>query len=196
MVTSSRCDACCFHRVGRGRSQAAHPWPRRPATTWPGLDAPDFLDFSSREAIDKALQRLAQASQLSRIDRGPVRHLPRVNPLLGGTSSHAGRSVAALLKNTLLSDHDRVLARLSSFLADPKHGKAIRDDLRQGISTLPSWMQAVVEELLDEGTDHSRLRRRQGAPPARSRAKHREAPRRDECGVQASGAPAQWSRRE
>ena len=41
------------------------------------------------------------------------------------------------LKDTLPSDRDRVVARLSSVLGDPKHGKAIRDDLRQGISTLP-----------------------------------------------------------
>jgi hypothetical protein len=81
------------------------------------------------------------------------------------------------LKETLPSDRDRILARLSSILADPKHGKAIRDDLRQGISTLPSWMQAVVRELLDESTDRPRSRRRQGAPPRRPRAKHREAPR-------------------
>ena len=79
------------------------------------------------------------------------------------------------LKDTLPSDRDRVLARLSSILADPKHGKAIRDDRRQGISTLPSWMQAVVGELLDEGTDRRRSRRRPDAPPARPRAKHREA---------------------
>jgi Family of unknown function (DUF6088) len=91
----------------------------------------------------------------------------------------AMRVVQALhwLKDTLPSDRDRVLARLSSILADPKHGKAIRDDLRQGISTLPSWMQAVVREVLDQSTDRPRSRRRQGAPPARSRAKHREAPR-------------------
>jgi hypothetical protein len=66
------------------------------------------------------------------------------------------------LKDTLPSDRDRVLARLSSILADPKHGKAISDDLRQGIFTLPSWMQAVVRELLDEGTDRRRSRRRAG----------------------------------
>ena len=89
------------------------------------------------------------------------------------------RVVQALhwLKDTLPSDRDRVLARLSSILADLKHGKAIRDDLRQGISTLPSWMQTIVRELLDEDTDRPRSRRRQSAPMARSRAKQREAPR-------------------
>jgi hypothetical protein len=220
---------------------------RAPGQVWTPVD---FLDLSSRDAVDKTLQRLAQTGQLRRIDRG-LYDTPRVNPLtkkpavpdyrqiidavarrdqvrmlvdgltaandLGLTTavpSHvvihtdarrrsiqldklkidfkhtapsklywagrpAMRVVQALhwLKDTLPSDRDRVLARLSPILADPKHGKAIRDDLRQGISTLPSWMQAVVRELLDEGTDRPRSRRRQGAPPARPRAKHREAPR-------------------
>ena len=49
------------------------------------------------------------------------------------------RIVQALhwLKDTLPSDRDRVVARLSSILADPKHGKTLSDDLRQGLSTLP-----------------------------------------------------------
>ena len=49
------------------------------------------------------------------------------------------RVVQALhwLKDTLPSDRARVVARLSSILDDAKHGKVIRDDLRQGISTLP-----------------------------------------------------------
>jgi hypothetical protein len=216
---------------------------RLPGQVWTPVD---FLDLSSRDAVDKTLQRLAQAGQLRRIDRG-LYDTPRVNPLtkkpavpdyrqiidamarrnqvrmlvdgltaandLGLTTAvpsrvvihtdarrrsiqldklkidfkhtapsklywagrPAMRVIQALhwLKDTLPSDRDRVLARLSSILADLKHGKAIRDDLRQGISTLPSWMQAVVRELLYEGTDRSRSRRRQGAPPARPRAKHR-----------------------
>jgi Family of unknown function (DUF6088) len=204
----------------------------------------DFLDLGSREAVDKALQRLARAGQLRRIDRG-LYDIPRINPLtkksavpdyrqvidavarrdqvrmlvdgltaandLGLTTavpSHvvvhtdarrrsiqldnlkidfkhtapsklywagrpAMRVVQALhwLKDTLPSDRDRVVARLSSILDDPKHGKAIRDDLRQGISTLPAWMQAVVRELLHEEPDRARPRQR--GRVARSRA-HRK----------------------
>lgn len=90
----------------------------------------------------------------------------------------AMRVVQALhwLMDTLPSDRDRVVARLSSILDDPKHGKAIRDDLRHGISTLPAWMQAVVRDLLHEEPDHPRTR--QGGRVARSRAsKAIKAPR-------------------
>jgi hypothetical protein len=89
----------------------------------------------------------------------------------------AMRVVQALhwLKDTLPSDRDRVVARLSSILNDPKHGRAIRDDLRQGLSTLPAWMQAVVRDLLHEEP----VRARQRGRVARSRAHRKpiEAPR-------------------
>jgi len=38
----------------------------------------DFLDLGSRDAVDKALQRLAHAGHLRRIDRG-LYDVPRVN---------------------------------------------------------------------------------------------------------------------
>ncbi len=40
----------------------------------------------------------------------------------------------------------------------PSESRRCRLDLEQ-ISTLPSWMQAVVRELLDEGRDRPRSRR-------------------------------------
>lgn len=60
----------------------------------------------------------------------------------------AMRVVQALhwLKDTLDTDRARILARLTQVLADPTHGKAISDDLRQGFSTLPAWMQDLVRE--------------------------------------------------
>jgi hypothetical protein len=63
----------------------------------------------------------------------------------------AMRIVQALrwLKDTLPTDRDRILARLSDILMDQRHGKALRDDLRAGIGTLPAWMQTIVRELLD-----------------------------------------------
>lgn len=210
----------------------------------------DFLDLGRRDAIDKALQRLAQAGQLRRIDRG-LYDTPRVSPLtkkpavpdyrqvidamarrdqvrmlvdgmtaandLGLTTavpSHvvihtdarrrsiqldrltidfkrtapsklywagrpAMRIVQALhwLKDTLSSDHDRIIARLSSILTDPKQGKALRDDLRQGLSTLPAWMQAVVRELLNDDGHGPRSQRRPISAPPRSRAKRAEVTR-------------------
>jgi hypothetical protein len=90
----------------------------------------------------------------------------------------AMRVVQALhwLKDTLPSDHDRVIAQLSSVLDDPKHGKAIRADLRQGISTLPAWMQAVVRDLLHAEAINPRKSQRRRSSRARAH-KPIEAPR-------------------
>ena len=61
----------------------------------------------------------------------------------------AMRVVQALhwLKDTLASDHARILSRLTTVLADPIHGAAIRQDLLDGFNMLPSWMQNVIREL-------------------------------------------------
>lgn len=69
----------------------------------------------------------------------------------------AMRVVQALhwLKDTLGTDRARVLARLTQVLADATHGEEIFDDLLQGFSTLPAWMQDFVRELL--GWDASML---------------------------------------
>jgi len=185
----------------------------------------DFLDLGSRDAVDKALQRLVKAGQLRRIDRG-LYDTPRINTLtkrpavadyrqiidalarrdqvrmlvdgltaandLGLTTAvparviihtdarrrtirldnlviefkqtapsklywagrPAMRIVQALrwLKDTLPTDRDRILGRLSDILKDHRHGKALQDDLRAGIGTLPAWMQTIVRELLDTDT--------------------------------------------
>ena len=61
----------------------------------------------------------------------------------------AMRVVQALhwLKDTLASDHARILSRLTTVLADPIHGAAIRQDLLDSFNMLPSWMQIVSREL-------------------------------------------------
>ena len=61
----------------------------------------------------------------------------------------AMRVVQALhwLKDTQATDRPRVLSKLSKLLADPVHGDAIRKDLLEGFSTLPTWMQGFVREL-------------------------------------------------
>jgi len=197
---------------------------RPPAQVWTPVD---FLDLGSRDAVDKVLQRLAQAGRLRRIARG-LYDTPRISSLtkrptvpdyrqvvdalarrdqvrilidgltaandLGLTTAvpahvvirtdarrrgiqldnlkidfkhtapsklyWAGRPampiVQALhwLKDTLPTDRDRIVARLSSVLADPRHGRTLRNDLRAGLPTLPAWMQDVVRELLD--TKHGR----------------------------------------
>lgn len=61
----------------------------------------------------------------------------------------AMRVVQALhwLKDTLVTDRDRVLRRLTQVLASPTHGAAIRQDLIDGFSAMPAWMQNLVREL-------------------------------------------------
>ena len=59
-----------------GRIQAA------PDDVWTPVD---FLDLGSRDAVDKALQRLALAGQIRRLDRG-LYDLPRHNTLTGKLS--------------------------------------------------------------------------------------------------------------
>jgi hypothetical protein len=61
----------------------------------------------------------------------------------------AMRVVQALhwLKDTLATDKQRILGRLSQLLAEPVIGEAIRQDLMEGFGTLPTWMQNFVREL-------------------------------------------------
>ena len=62
----------------------------------------------------------------------------------------AMRIVQALqwLKDTLPADRHRIVAHLSTLLADRRHGRDLRNDLRAGFATLPAWMQDLVRELL------------------------------------------------
>ncbi|MGA7949202.1 MAG: DUF6088 family protein [Thiobacillaceae bacterium] len=180
----------------------------------------DFVLLGNRDAIDKTLQRMVQAGDLRRIDRG-LYDRPTLNRLTkrptapdyravvdaiarrdqlrllvdGMTAANdlgltdavparvtihtdarrraiqldkltidfkqtapsrlywagrpAMRVVQALhwLKDTLVSDRDRILSRLAQVLADPSHGAAIRQDLIDGFGALPTWMQSLVREL-------------------------------------------------
>ena len=95
----------------------------------------------------------------------------------------AMRIVQALhwLKDTLPTDRDQIVARLSSILADPRYGKGLRDDLRTGLATLPAWMQDIVRELLSTDRDHpvtsrrSRRARVSAKPAARKMAASRSS---------------------
>jgi len=61
----------------------------------------------------------------------------------------AMRIVQALywLKDTLPSEHTFIRDRLTKVLADPVNGSMIRQDLLDGFSVLPAWMQRFVREL-------------------------------------------------
>ncbi|HTD55915.1 MAG TPA: DUF6088 family protein [Silvibacterium sp.] len=45
-------------------------------------------------------------------------------------------------------ERERVQAVLSRLFKEPRHGQAIRDDLRAGLSALPIWMQEFLRGLL------------------------------------------------
>jgi hypothetical protein len=66
----------------------------------------------------------------------------------------AMRIVQALhwLRDTMgQSDEDQVLIRrLTALLNDPTTGKRLRDDLEDGLTTLPSWMQSLLRPILAE----------------------------------------------
>lgn len=186
----------------------------------------DFADLASRTAVDKALQRLATAGTLRRIDRGlydrpttnrltgrsavpdyreviravtrrdKVRYVvdgmtaandlglttavparievltdARLKPIkLGKQEIHfkpaaasrlywadrpAMRVVQALywLQDVLADQEEqvKVAGQLRRLLADPAHGRNIRDDLRQGLSALPIWMQEFLRGIVGSG---------------------------------------------
>ena len=67
----------------------------------------------------------------------------------------AMRVVQALYwsKDLMGSDKGRILQRLRAVLNDAAHGATIRDDLQQGLHTLPTWMQSTVRQLLSDQDD-------------------------------------------
>ena len=62
----------------------------------------------------------------------------------------AMRIVQALhwLHDILPVDADSILKRIKNLLHDPKQGRAIREDLRNGLDALPGWMRELVTGLL------------------------------------------------
>jgi hypothetical protein len=65
----------------------------------------------------------------------------------------AMRIVQALhwLRDTMGSDprdDDAIHRRLAALLQDAQHGKPLRDDLADGLSTMPAWMQTFLKPLL------------------------------------------------
>lgn len=193
--------------------------------------AVDFADLGTRAAVDKTLQRLANAGELRRIDWG-LYDRPRENPLTGRPTSPdyravidavvrrdqvrvlvdgmtaandlglttavparievlvdgrlkpirldsqeirfkaaapsrlywAGRPAMRIVQalywlQDALDDPDaraRITDRLRQLLTDRKHGHAIGDDLRAGMSALPIWMQEFVRGLLSSPPASSR----------------------------------------
>ena len=199
----------------------AHISDQPPTRVW---TAADFLDLGTRDAVDKALQRLVRANQLRRIDWG-LYDKPRHNSLtkqssppdprevidavarrdqirvlvdgmtaandLGLTNAvpakivvhtdarlkpirlgnldiifkpaaasklyWAGRPAMRVVQalhwlrdTTAQGDEVQALRRkLRNLLAHDPKGDQIRADLREGLTTLPAWMQELLRPLLE-----------------------------------------------
>jgi len=61
------------------------------------------------------------------------------------------------LRDTLPQDKTRIIRRLQTILNDPQHGKRLRNDLREGLPTLPAWMQDLVREVLQPDSDRAQV---------------------------------------
>lgn len=181
-----------LRRIGRG----LYDRPRVNALTH-RTDPPDYrrvLDaIARRDQVRLLVDGLTAANDLGLTDAVPARvpvhtDARRKDIRVGGVTIEfkptassrlywAGRPgmrvVQALrwLKDTLPGDHDRIVARLTKVVADQPSGKAIRDDLRTGYSTLPAWMQAVVREVLDESVIPTPAQARARAPKGKQRAR-------------------------
>lgn len=68
-------------------------------------------------------------------------------------TGHAHRTGVHWLRDTLQSDAPRVRKRLQSINADPGYGSAITADLRDGLSTLPIWMQIFQRDMIANSID-------------------------------------------
>lgn len=80
------------------------------------------------------------------------------------------------LKDVLDTDRPRIVGQLRRILQDATHGALMRDDLQQGLPTLPIWMQSVVREILEMnapargGSSSSSRRSAKRPPPTSARA--------------------------
>jgi hypothetical protein len=86
----------------------------------------------------------------------------------------AMRVVQALywLRDLLPADDGRILKRLVTIFHDPVHGRAIRDDLSNGLPTLPEWMQTIVRNLLQQVNGSDKRQNRHHVPAQHKNAVH------------------------
>ena len=159
----SRVDRGLYYRPG------ANPLTRKPTT--PGV--PAIIDaVARRDQTRVVVDGLTAANDLGLTTAVPARVTvltdARLRPIRIGNQQidfktvapsrlywagrPAMRVVQALywLRDVLGADRVAVLKRLYTVLKDPAHGAAIEEDLRQGLHTLPTWMQSIVRQLLSD----------------------------------------------
>lgn len=69
------------------------------------------------------------------------------------------------LQDLMDSDKGQILRRLRAVLNDSVHGAAIRNDLQQGLHTLPTWMQSTIRQLLSDGAESTATASRRRKEP-------------------------------
>ena len=159
----SRVDRGLYYRLG------ANPLTRKPTT--PGVRA--IIDaVARRDQARIVVDGLTAANDLGLTTAVPARVTvltdARLRPIRIGNQQidfktaapsrlyWAGRPAMRVvqslywLQDVLGSDRVAVLERLHAVLKDPAHGAAIEEDLRQGLHTLPTWMQSIVRALLSD----------------------------------------------
>jgi len=164
----SRLDRGLYHRAGTNRLTGKPTTPdvraildaiaRRDQTriVVDGLTAANDLGLTT--AVPARITVLADA-RLRPIQVGNQRIIFKtVAPSRLYWAGHpAMRVVQALywLQDLMGSDKGQILQRLRTVLSDVVHGNAIRDDLQQGLHTLPIWMQSTVRTLLSDQNESS-----------------------------------------
>lgn len=83
------------------------------------------------------------------LDKLTIEFKPTAPSRLYWAGRPAMRVVQALhwLKDTLQGDGDRIRTTLARLFKDPKHGDTIQEDLKQGFSVLPGWMQSFLRTI-------------------------------------------------
>ena len=142
----------------------------------------DFIDLASRDAIDKALQRLTKADVLRRIDLGLTNAVPAkivvhtdarcsaiklgdmtitFRPTVASKLFWAGRPAMRLVQalhwlRDLLGregESDQIRRKLARLFDDPKAGPPLKADLIAGMAALPTWMWVSLKPLVEGGSN-------------------------------------------
>jgi hypothetical protein len=124
-----------------------------------GMTAANDLGLTT--AVPARIEVLTDA-RLKRIKLGAqeIHFKPAAPSRLYWAGRPAMRIVQALhwMQDVLANsdERERVARRLHHLFADPEHGPVLRDDLRQGFSTLPIWMQDFLREFIWPGPQEGR----------------------------------------
>lgn len=116
-----------------------------------GMTAANDLGFTT--AVPARIEVLADARlKPIKLGKQEIHFKPAAPSRLYWAGRPAMRVVQALhwLQDVLRQDDERsrVILILRRLLADPKHGQAMRDDLHDGLSALPIWMQEFLRPLI------------------------------------------------